>query len=264
MPMDDLFRLARTATVAQLLERDDFAKRYGGGEPISILEFLYPLLQGYDSVAVEADVELGGTDQIFNLLLARDVPQAPRPSSPSRSSPCRSCPASTGSSGWRSRSGTTSGSPSRRRRSSGSSCAFGRGDAGVHDLPLDEPSPPRAPARSSRNGRLARALAARLPRRRGRRGRQAHSTGLHVQREAPGRGRRVRLRGRQRRGPLPGPPPPTPSGSRAWRHGGCSARAASSSTEFPSKPDACDLPAAKLDGVLLQVGRRRFKRLRLR
>jgi tyrosyl-tRNA synthetase len=76
MSMEELFRLARTATVAQLLERDDFAKRYGAGEPISILELLYPLLQGFDSVAVQADVELGGTDQKFNLLLARDVQEA--------------------------------------------------------------------------------------------------------------------------------------------------------------------------------------------
>ena len=76
MGMEELFRLARTATVAQILERDDFAKRYSAGEPISILELLYPLLQGYDSVAVRADVELGGTDQKFNLLLARDVQQA--------------------------------------------------------------------------------------------------------------------------------------------------------------------------------------------
>lgn len=76
MAMGDLFRLARTATVAQLLERDDFAKRYSEGSPISILELLYPLLQGYDSVAIDADVELGGTDQKFNLLLARDIQQA--------------------------------------------------------------------------------------------------------------------------------------------------------------------------------------------
>ncbi len=76
MPMEDLFRLARTSTVAQLLERDDFAKRYAGGQPISILELLYPLLQGYDSVAIESDVELGGTDQSFNLLLAREIQKA--------------------------------------------------------------------------------------------------------------------------------------------------------------------------------------------
>src|ERR687887_1828686 len=73
MAMADLFRLARTATVAQLLERDDFANRYAAGDPISVLELLYPLLQGYDSVAVRADVELGGTDQKFNLLVGRDV-----------------------------------------------------------------------------------------------------------------------------------------------------------------------------------------------
>ena len=76
MEMEELFRLARTATVAQILERDDFAKRYAAQEPISILELLYPLLQGYDSVAIDADVELGGTDQKFNLLLGRDVQQA--------------------------------------------------------------------------------------------------------------------------------------------------------------------------------------------
>lgn len=75
MAVADLFRLARTATVAQLLERDDFAKRYESGQPISVLELLYPLLQGYDSVAVKADVELGGTDQKFNLLLARAIQQ---------------------------------------------------------------------------------------------------------------------------------------------------------------------------------------------
>jgi tyrosyl-tRNA synthetase len=73
MPAEDLFRLARTSTVAQILERDDFAKRYAANAPISILELLYPLLQGYDSVAVRSDVELGGTDQKFNLLLGRDI-----------------------------------------------------------------------------------------------------------------------------------------------------------------------------------------------
>ena len=76
MPMEELFRLARTTTVAQLLERDDFAKRWSARAPISILELLYPLMQGYDSVAVRSDVELGGTDQTFNLLLARDIQRA--------------------------------------------------------------------------------------------------------------------------------------------------------------------------------------------
>ncbi len=76
MKMIELFALTRTTTVAQLLERDDFSKRYAAREPISILELLYPLMQAYDSVAVRADVELGGTDQKFNLLLGRDVQRA--------------------------------------------------------------------------------------------------------------------------------------------------------------------------------------------
>ena len=63
-------------TVAQMLERDDFAGRYAGGQPISVSELLYPLMQAYDSVAVEADVELGGTDQLYNLLAGREVMQA--------------------------------------------------------------------------------------------------------------------------------------------------------------------------------------------
>jgi tyrosyl-tRNA synthetase len=72
----EILRLTRTTTVAQILERDDFAKRHRAGEPISISELLYPLMQAYDSVAVEADVELGGTDQLYNLLAGREVMQA--------------------------------------------------------------------------------------------------------------------------------------------------------------------------------------------
>jgi len=70
-----LVRLASHHTVARMLERDDFSKRYAGGQPISIHEFLYPIVQGYDSVALKADVELGGTDQKFNLLVGRQLQQ---------------------------------------------------------------------------------------------------------------------------------------------------------------------------------------------
>jgi len=69
----DIIRLASKSTVARMLERDDFSKRYKGGQPIAIHEFLYPLIQGYDSVAMKADVELGGTDQKFNLLVGREL-----------------------------------------------------------------------------------------------------------------------------------------------------------------------------------------------
>ncbi|MDO8989187.1 MAG: tyrosine--tRNA ligase [Sideroxyarcus sp.] len=69
----DLIKLAATHTVAQMLERDDFGKRYRAGQPIAIHEFIYPLVQGYDSVALKADIELGGTDQKFNLLMGREL-----------------------------------------------------------------------------------------------------------------------------------------------------------------------------------------------
>jgi tyrosyl-tRNA synthetase len=72
----EVLRITRTLTVAQLLERDDFAKRFAAREPISVSELLYPLMQGYDSVAVEADVELGGTDQLYNLLAGRALQEA--------------------------------------------------------------------------------------------------------------------------------------------------------------------------------------------
>jgi tyrosyl-tRNA synthetase len=72
----DVVRLARMTTVARILERDDFANRYAAREPISVSELLYPLMQGYDSVAVQADVELGGTDQLYNLLTGREVMEA--------------------------------------------------------------------------------------------------------------------------------------------------------------------------------------------
>jgi tyrosyl-tRNA synthetase len=73
LDMAEVLRLTSVATIAQMLERDDFHERHRAGRPISLVEFLYPLLQGYDSVAVQADVELGGTDQTFNLLMGREV-----------------------------------------------------------------------------------------------------------------------------------------------------------------------------------------------
>src|SRR5204863_4458406 len=75
-PAQELFALMSRVTVARLLEREDFTKRMRNDQPISSLELLYPVLQGYDSVAVRANVELGGTDQKFNLLFARDIQRA--------------------------------------------------------------------------------------------------------------------------------------------------------------------------------------------
>ena len=76
LDMEGILRLTASYTVAQMLEREDFAARYAAGRPISIMEFMYPLYQGYDSIAVEADIELGGNDQLFNLLVGRELQRA--------------------------------------------------------------------------------------------------------------------------------------------------------------------------------------------
>jgi tyrosyl-tRNA synthetase len=73
LTMADIIRLTRATTVARILERDDFSKRYAAGDPITLTELLYPLMQAYDSVAVDADVEIGGTDQLYNLLMGRQI-----------------------------------------------------------------------------------------------------------------------------------------------------------------------------------------------
>ena len=73
LTMEQLFEITATTTVARILERDDFTKRWNAHQPISMLEMLYPFAQGYDSVAIEADIELGGTDQVFNLFMGRDL-----------------------------------------------------------------------------------------------------------------------------------------------------------------------------------------------
>ncbi len=76
LKLEDMLHLTGKYTVARMLERDDFSKRYAAGQPISLVEFMYPLMQGYDSVALECDIELGGTDQKFNLLVGRDLQAA--------------------------------------------------------------------------------------------------------------------------------------------------------------------------------------------
>jgi len=73
LKLEDMLHLTSKYTVARMLERDDFSKRYAAGQPISLVEFMYPLMQGYDSVALKSDIELGGTDQKFNLLVGRDL-----------------------------------------------------------------------------------------------------------------------------------------------------------------------------------------------
>jgi tyrosyl-tRNA synthetase len=260
MEMEDLFRLARTATVAQLLERDDFAKRYGGGEPISILELLYPLLQGYDSVAVGADVELGGTDQKFNLLLARDVQNAygVEPQS------ILMMPILPGTDGVQ-----------RMAKSLGNYVGvteppeevFGKlmrvPDAAMpvyYELLLDEPLDPGRPAVESKRA-LARSLAARLHGEQAAAAAEAHFDRLHVERGAPDDVEEHAFAADDGQVHLPA------LLSEAFGLSRSEARRLleQGGVKLDGEPlsnGVLDLPAKELDGRLLQVGKRRFKRLR--
>ena len=240
MRMDELLRLARTTTVAQLLERDDFARRYAAAQPISVLELLYPLMQGYDSVAVRADVELGGTDQTFNLLLGRDVqrafggPRAGRPDGPDPARPRRGR-----------EDVEVAREPHRRHRPAAGDVRAGdvvarRGDA-------DLVRAPRPAARAG--GRVARARPS-APSRAGsssasgagRRPRTPRSTST----ASSSATRRPRRCPRSPSRPTTGtctcrPCSRRPSGSRARRHGGSSARARSASTARPLGPEELDV-----------------------
>jgi tyrosyl-tRNA synthetase len=261
MEMDELFRLARTSTAAQILERDDFAKRQEAREPISILELLYPLLQGYDSVKVEADVELGGTDQKFNLLLGRDIQQAygVRPQS------ILTMPILPGIDGIQ-----------RMSKSAGNYVGvteppeeiFGKlmrvpDDAmeTFYDLLLDEPLDPARPAVDSKRA-MARTLTARLHSEAAARAAEDHFDRLHVQREAPEDIEELFVRAQNGLVHLPALLRDAfgISASEARRllpQGGVKLNG-----ELLEEGDL-DLPVGRLDGAVVQVGKRRFRRIRV-
>ncbi|NLT06662.1 MAG: tyrosine--tRNA ligase [Solirubrobacterales bacterium] len=259
MAMEDLFRLARNATVAQLLERDDFAKRYAANEPISVLELLYPLLQGYDSVAVRSDVELGGTDQKFNLLLARQIQQAYGVAQQS----VLTMPILPGTDGV-----------ARMSKSAGNYVGvtepptevFGKlmkiPDAAMatyYDLLLDGPLDPARPAVESKRA-LARAIVERLHGAGAGTDAEAHFDRLHVERALPDE--------------IPDHPLDPANGTvhmpallrDAFGVSASEARRllAQGGVKLDGEPvaaDALDLPADRLSGSVLQLGKRRFVRL---
>jgi tyrosyl-tRNA synthetase len=259
MSMEELFRLTRTATVAQLLERDDFAKRYAAGAPISILELLYPLMQGYDSVAVRADVELGGTDQKFNLLLGRDIQEsygvAPQV--------VVTMPILPGIDGVK-----------RMSKSEGNyvgvaeppSEQFGKlmriPDAVMptyYDLLLGRPLDPSRPPVESKRA-LAREIVARYHGADAGSDAEAHFDRLHVERELPESIEEAALPG--------GDPVHIPALVRD-HFGLSSSEARRLLAQGGIRLDGeqlgggdLDLPAARLDGAVLQVGKRRHKRFR--
>ncbi|MBN1527651.1 MAG: tyrosine--tRNA ligase [Thermoleophilaceae bacterium] len=260
MAMEDLFRLARTSTVAQLLERDDFAKRYGEGRPITILELLYPLLQGYDSVAIRSDVELGGTDQKFNVLLARDIQQA-YGVAPQSVLTMPILPGIDGEQKMSKSLGNYVGVDEPPEE------VFGKlmrvPDTTMptyYDLLMDEPIDPGLSARDQKRA-LARGLTARFHGDRAAADAEARFDRLHVDHGVPDDVEEHAFAAENGTVHMPALLADAFGLSRSEGRR-LLAQAGVRLDGEPLDESAIDLPAERLDGAVLQVGRRRFKRLR--
>ena len=261
MAMEDLFRLARTATVAQLLERDDFARRYAAREPISVLELLYPLMQGYDSVAIRSDVELGGTDQKFNILLARDVQQAYgiEPQS------ILTMPILPGIDGVQKMSkslGNYVGVDEPPEEIFGKLMRVPDDVMPVYyELLLDDPLDPARPAVESKRA-MARALTARFHGQDAARAAEARFDRLHVEHAAPDDVEEFAFEATDGTVHLPALLADAFGISRS--EGRRLLQQAGVKLDGEALDGAAlDVPAGDLDGRVIQVGRRRYKRLRL-
>jgi tyrosyl-tRNA synthetase len=262
MPMRDLFRLLSTTTVANVIERDDFAKRLAAGTPVSMLELLYPLLQGYDSVAVKADVELGGADQKFNLLLGRDIQRAYG----MEGQVILTMPLLTGTDGERKMSksfGNYIGVSESPQEIYGKTLSIPDSslDAWYSLLIGGEADPALSPRDSKRA--LARALVERFHGREQALAAEAAFDGLHVRREIPAEVREVTW---------------TLNGSGTVHLPALLAEAFGVSTSEARRSlgqggvkldgealaaDVLDLPPEAVDGHVLQLGKRRFARIRI-
>jgi tyrosyl-tRNA synthetase len=260
MRMEELFALARTTTVAQLLDREDFATRHAAREPITILELLYPLLQAYDSVAVRADVELGGTDQTFNLLLGRDVQRAyglPE-------QVAMTLPILVGLDGERKMSKSLANHVGVRDAPHD---MYGKvlslPDAameGWYELVLGEPPPAGTPPRDAKHA-LARRLVERFAGEDAAREAAARFDRVFVQREVPEDIAEVPLDGEGTSVHLPALISQHFGGSRSEARRLLGQGAVRLDGE-PLGPGDVDVDPARLDGRVLQVGRRQFRRLR--
>jgi tyrosyl-tRNA synthetase len=259
MPAEDLFRLARVPTVAQLLERDDFSKRFAANEPISLLELLYPVLQGYDSVAVRADVELGGTDQTFNLLMGRAIQTAY--GVPAQS--ILTMPLLTGTDGVQKMS-----------KSVGNQIGITEAPGEMYGKTLSVPDavlpqwyrlllgrevPPDLGPRDAKRA-LARALVERFHGSEAAIEAEAAFDRLFIARELPEEIEEHVVRSSNGAVHLPELIAEAFGGSRSEARRAI----AGGGVKLDGEPvDALDLPAAELDGRVLQVGKRRFRRLRV-
>jgi tyrosyl-tRNA synthetase len=259
--MEDLFRLARIPTVGQLLERDDFAKRFAAHQPISVLELLYPLLQGYDSVAVRADVELGGTDQKFNLLLGRDIQR--NYGVPEQA--ILTMPILPGTDGVRRMAksvGNYVGVTDSPDDMYGKTLSMPDGALGTwYELLLGSAPPPDLVPRDAKRA-LARALVARFHGEAPARAAEAEFDRVHIRRQAPEEMPTVVWRSGEGDVHLPALLAEafgisTSEARRTIAQGGVKLDGE------PVAGDALDLPAAEVDGKVLQLGKRRFARVQL-
>jgi len=264
MGTEGMLALLRTATVARLLEREDFSQRWGAGEAISMLELIYPLWQGYDSVAVRADVEIGGTDQKFNLLLGRDMQRAHGQAEQA----ILTMPILVGRDGHRKMSkslGNHIGVTDPPREIYGKTMSIPDGAMEeYYRLLLDEEVPAELEPRDAKRA-LARGLVGLLysPEQAGEA--QAHFDRVFVEREAPEEMEELELELPQDGGAVHMPAVlerafavSRSEARRALAQGGVrlgEARLGASDQ---------DLPRERLDGEVLRLGKRRFVRLRAR
>ncbi len=261
MPMEDLFRLVRTVTVAQILERDDFARRVAAGEPVSMLELLYPVLQGYDSVAVRSDVELGGTDQTFNLLMGRAIQsaygQAPQA--------ILTVPLLVGTDGVQKMSkslGNHVGITEPPGDMYGKTLSIPDSAlASWYDLLLGQPVPGDAGPRDAKRA-LARALVTRFHGPEAAEEAEAAFDRVHVARELPDEIEEAVVTPANGVVHLPELIAGLFGGSRSEARRKLAAGAVKLDGE-PVGADVLDLPAEALDGRVLQLGKRQFRRLRV-
>jgi len=264
MSMIDILGLLRTTTVAQLLERDDFAKRWSAREPISMLELLYPLLQGYDSVAIRSDVEIGGTDQKFNLLLGRDIQRAY--GQPEQA--VLTMPILVGIDGRRKMSkslGNHIGITDEPREMYGKTMAIpDEAMAEYHRLLLGgEPAQPEGGEHSPRDAKhaLARAIVAWLHGNDAASAAAEHFDRVHVQREAPQQIDEASFEAEDGMLHLPGLIASEFEMSRSDARRLIDQGAVTLGEE-PLAAGEHDVSSERADGQVLKVGRRRFRRLR--
>jgi tyrosyl-tRNA synthetase len=261
MPMEELFRLTRTTTVAQILERDDFAKRFSASAPISVLELLYPLMQGYDSVAVRSDVELGGTDQTFNLLLARDVQRAYGvPEQAILTVPI--LPGIDGTEKMSKSLGNHIGVTEPPEEMYGRTLSLPDEAMGTWFAILGiDPPPAGTPPRDAKRA-LARAIVERFHGADGARAAEEHFDRVHIQRAVPDDVEDLEVSPDDGQVHIPGLLADGFGLSRSDARRLLSQGGVRLDGE-PLAPDELDLPADRLDGAVLQVGKRQFRRLRI-